>query len=388
MDKSNVTIGVTGQALVETPVAPPSAALRHVLSRSNMLFANFEATVLARDAWPTKTRTLHVAAPETLASLAAFGVTDVGHANNHAFDLGPPGIAATHAAAAAAGLSVTGGGANLEEASRPTIRTVDGVRVAILAADCGPQPEIVYAAPKRAGINPLRANRSLVVPGDDYATLARLLAETGEDRRQAGRTEVGYRDSVAAETLDFFGLPVERGAKVADMRRPNTDDLERMHARLAEARAAADVVLVSLHHHHWEPTWAVTPAWFTALGHDLIEHGADVIAGTGAPVLQPISFHRGRPILAGLGNLMFHTHRAERYDAQKIDVWTGAICLCRFDRSGFAGIEICPVAVGRPAGSGLAPAPEVLSGGEAALVFEQMTGGLSPDDRARVSLTV
>ena len=127
-------------------------------------------------------------------------------------------------------------------------------------------------------------------------------------------------------------------------------------------------------------------AWFTALARDLIDHGADIIAGTGAPVLQPISFHRGRPILAGLGNLVFHTHRAERYDAQSIDVWTGAICLCRFDGQRLAaGVDIVP-RCGRPAGGGRGragrPRRRSLSGGAAALVFEH---GLPAALRRRIA---
>lgn len=387
MNQSEVTIGVTGQTLVEKPVANLSGVLQRQMAGCGMLFANLEATVTAPHAWPVKPRTLHVATPETIASLAALGISDLGHANNHAFDLGPPGIAAAHTAAGNAGLSLAGSGADLAGAARPTLRMVAGVRVAILAADCGgANAEIVYAARDRAGINPLRVNRTLVVPPDDHARFAALLAATGEDKRQAGRMAVGYRDILADGTLDFFGIAVECGEVVAEMRRPDAADLERMHAGIAAARAVADIVLVSLHHHHWMPIWSETPAWFAALARDLIDQGADMIVGTGPPVLQPITFHRGRPIFAGLGNFIFHTHRPKRYDAEGIDVWSGAVCLCRFDGSGCAGIDIAPVAVSRLGSERVAPAPAALSGGEAEAVFARLAGGLTAEEQARVRL--
>ncbi len=390
MHNSSPTISVAGQSLVERPVAATTGGLADLLAASDVVFSNFEATVAADHAWPTKTRTLHIASFEALEALARLGLTDLGHANNHAFDLGPPGIEAAHKAVARLALTLTGSGKHLDYASRPTVRAVAGTRVAILAADCGPQPDIVYAGEHRAGIHPLRIRRTLNVPPADYAVLARLLAETGEDRRQAGRAAVGYRGALTSDTLDFFGLTARESPTVADERRPDPADLALMHRRLAEARAAADLVLVSLHHHHWEPEWGAAPAWFTDLARDLIDHGADIIVGTGAPVLQPVSFYRGRPIFAGLGNFIFHTHRPAIYDARGIGVWTGAVCRCRCASGGeLDRIDIVPIAAGRlEDGSGEAPAPRALDGATAATVMDRLAAGLSAGERARLNLAV
>ena len=113
-----------------------------------------------------------------------------------------------------------------------------------------------------------------------------------------------------------------------------------------------------------------------------------MIVGTGAPVLQGVAFHRGKPILAGLGNFIFHTHRGETYDRQGVDVWTGAVCRCVFDvvERTCTRLEIFPVAVGRAASEpgAPAPAPTPLEEPHARRVFDGMTGNLNAGDRARV----
>ena len=389
MFDQSVTLSVGGQALIEVPISSPVDVLRRHLNAADLVFANLETTVTTANAWPTKPRTLHTATPAAIVSLATLGLTDLGHANNHAFDLGPPGIEATRAAVAAVGLSLTGSGANLAEASTPIIRRCGSVQVAILAIDCGPQSEIVYASADRAGINRLEVIRRLAVSAADHAVLGRILAETGEDRRQRARAAVGFRTPLASGTIDFFGLAVVSGKRSAEQLTPNPSDLARIRTDISAAKAVADLVLVSIHQHHWEPEWDRIPQWYRTLAADLVDHGADLIVGTGVPILQPMFFHRGRPIFASLGNLIFHTHRPERYDAEGIAVWDGAFCNCRFDTDGLCDrIDILPLRVGRltPAVNGSAPAPEHLTGTDATAVLNRLASGLTTDERARLHL--
>src|SRR5690606_11348197 len=114
------------------------------------------------------------------------------------------------------------------------------------------------------------------------------------------------------------------------------------------AGAEADLVLVCLHNHHWKADWGDLPDWFIDLGRLLVDRGADMVVGHGVPVLQRIVFHRGRPIFGSLGNFIFHTARAATYDRERVEVWSGAVCRCRFEDGACSGIDILPVAVGRP----------------------------------------
>ena len=74
-------------------------------------------------------------------------------------------------------MPLAGSGASLAEAARPILIPAAAGRVAVVAADLGPQADIVYAGPERAGINPLRMQRRVSVPPETFQTLAGLVDE-------------------------------------------------------------------------------------------------------------------------------------------------------------------------------------------------------------------
>ncbi|MGO4572459.1 CapA family protein [Microvirga sp. 2TAF3] len=391
---SSIIVSVTGQALLHRGLdlsTKGSKCVGDVLSSAHLSVANLEATVETEGAWPTKTKTLHLTNADGVASLKALGVGVLVHANNHAFDLGPPGIARTRAVAESHGMHLTGSGLNREQAARAAIiRTAAGT-VAVLSVDLGPQPEIVYASADRAGINPLRIRRIVQVPSPEYGILQSIVSGLGDDRREAARAAVGYRTGHSAmpRGLEVFGTTVQEGASIESRFEVEPDDLASFTDVLAQARKQAEIVIVALHNHHWDPEWSRVPTWVMDLSRRLIDEGADLIVGTGAPVLQGIGFHRGKPVLAGLGNFIFHTRRSEVYDREGVDVWTGAVCRCEFDVKSreCRKVEILPIAVGRPASTpqALAPSPFPLDDAAARRVFDAMTADLEDGDRARVA---
>ncbi|NIX78274.1 CapA family protein [Microvirga terricola] len=386
---TKISVAVAGQALLHGPIDGAGAgALRDILQQADAAFVNLEATLETEGAWPTKTKTLHLTNAGGIASLKALGFDALAHANNHAFDLGPPGIARTRSVVESAGLQLIGSGMSRDEAAKPAFIQGRAGTVAVLAVDLGPQPDIVYASADRAGINPLRMRRHVAVPPAQHAMLRELVAALGDDKREAARAAVGYRVDHAKD-LEVFGTEVAEGAHIESGFAADPADFAAFDLALTAARAQADIVAVAIHNHHWDPNWKQMPAWVADLSRRLIDRGADLIAGTGAPVLQGISFYKGKPILAGLGNLIFHTRRSETYDRQGVDVWTGAACRCVFDTAeNGARVEILPVAVGRPARQvgEVAPAPVPLEGEAARHVFDAMTADLLEEDRARVVL--
>lgn len=261
----------------------------------------------------------------------------------------------------------------------------------MLAVDLGPQPEIVYAGPRRAGVAPLRVRRSVVVPEGRLSVLREIVTALGDDRREAARAAVGYREATGpASGVELFGTRVEAGPAIAARLAPEPADMATLEGALEAACARAALVVVALHHHHWDPAWGRTPAWLHGLACGLIDKGADMVVGTGAPVLQPIAFHGGRPILAGLGNFVFHTRRPDAYDREGVPVWTGVVCHCVFElpERACVRVELLPVAVGRPpaAEGEPAPGPAALASAEAGEVLAMMTAGLGPEERARVTV--
>src|SRR5690349_21034917 len=118
----SATIAVTGQALLHGAIEVAEAkAVAQLLRSSDAVLANLEATVETEGAWPTKTKTLHLTSPDGIASLAEIGFTALTHANNHGFDLGPPGIRRTRQIVEAHGLALAGSGADAEQAAAPMV---------------------------------------------------------------------------------------------------------------------------------------------------------------------------------------------------------------------------------------------------------------------------
>ena len=373
MNNHTFKVTLAGQALIEQPVEVKTAQASRLvaeISASDMAVTNFEGTLDAPHTWPLKARTMHVATPAALESLRQLGFNALALANNHAFDLGPPALAATRMQAGACGFSTAGSGENIAAAGAPAIVTAGGRRVALIAFDLGPQLDMVYAGPQRAGINPLRIRSELVMPSDDVARLASISAACGYAEKFARRVQVGYSDAAPADSMNFFGITVKSGDRIAEHRYPDQDDLARALKAIESARAGADLVVVSAHNHHWEANWAAAPPWLATLCAALVDAGADAVFCHGAPVLQGMALHRGRPIFYGLGNLIFHTARAPRYDKAGIDVWRSAVATCEFTAGKvLRTVRVTPIRVGLPLskcdGATAPPAPEVLDGAEA-----------------------
>lgn len=390
---SQISIAATGQALLHGAVDPSSAgyqAVRGFLAGADAALANFEAVLAVPGAWPTKTKTLHCAGPEALHSLRAMGFAAIAHANNHAFDLGPPGILATLAAAREAGIALVGSGEDSAAASRPAYVATAAGTVAVLSVDLGPQPDINYAGTGRAGICPLRMRRIVTVPEADYRRFAEIVSALGDDRREAARAAVGYRQqSGAMPKLELFGTELRQGADIAARWEPDVADWRALLEALVAAKAEADLVAIALHSHHWDPNWGQMPDWVRRLGCQLVDAGADMIVGTGSPVLQGLAFHNGRPILGSLGNFIFHTRRTATYAEKGVDVWTSTLARAHFDEEGQCRrFDLLPISAGRPPHEEgqAAPAPVPLEAAAAEAVREHLCAGLAAEEKAMVRL--
>jgi hypothetical protein len=70
---TSLTIALTGQALLHGPLdlCGPGDRVRELIGEADLATVNLEATVATEGAWPTKTKTLHPANPDGIASLRA-----------------------------------------------------------------------------------------------------------------------------------------------------------------------------------------------------------------------------------------------------------------------------------------------------------------------------
>jgi len=380
------SIALAGQILIHhaLDLARDGTSFLDELFQADAGFANFEGVIQTPGAWATKTKTVHAADAGVLACIRAMGFTGVAHANNHAFDLGPPGLVATRQAAKAAELALAGSGENLAQAIAPVSI---GKGMSLISVDLGPQGDITYAGEGRPGIAPLRMRRAVGLGPAEYRTMQAILDGLGDAERLKARRRVGYSPGPEqGEGLDAFGTRFIPAEGIQAIWQVDEADFARLEQVMAAEKARGAILALALHNHNWDADWTKTPAWLDGLCDRLVEAGADLVLGTGAPVLQPMRIHRGRLVLPGLGNFVFHTGRPATYDREGVDVWRSIAARAvlapdgRLDR-----LEVLPIAVARPdEGDGRTP-PRPLAPHDADAILARFTTRLSPAEAAYIT---
>ncbi|MDP2934102.1 MAG: AmmeMemoRadiSam system protein B, partial [bacterium] len=128
--------------------------------------------------------------------------------------------------------------------------------------------------------------------------------------------------ALAAAGVGYFGDQVRddtdpwmdevRGKRVAMFGYNMTDNdfnEEAARARIADARAASDLVVIQI---HWGAEYQDRPqGWQVALGRRFIDWGADVVIGGHPHVMQGMEVYKNRPIFWSLGNFIFDQYWSE-----------------------------------------------------------------------------
>jgi poly-gamma-glutamate synthesis protein (capsule biosynthesis protein) len=232
--------------------------VREQLRAAAYSFGQLETVVSDRGAMVPNAR-LAMRAPAALAPvLADAGFDAMSFAGNHCLDWGYEGFHDTLTHCAAAGVALAGAGINRTAAYRPVLRCTNGLRIALVAAN-SILPEGYAATSERAGCAPLHAHT--------------LYEQIEHD---------------------------QPGTPARTRTRADADDLADLLSAIAEAREAADIVLVSLH-------WGIhmvhgsIAAYQIEVAHAAIEAGADAILGHHPHLMKGIGFHHGKPIFYSLG---------------------------------------------------------------------------------------
>ncbi len=134
------------------------------------------------------------------------------------------------------------------------------------------------------------------------------------------------------------GVGPETGSWTAGDNRPgitNGDSIEAMTAAIRAADEIADIVIVTI---HWGNQGETTPAAADVRrGHAYIEAGADAIFGHHPHVLQPMTWHEGRPIVWSLGNFVWQAYPPESKKT--------AVAQVVFEPDGRIGACLIPVVI-------------------------------------------
>lgn len=201
--------------------------------------------------------------PRNVPFIAAAGFNVLSVASNHTMDYGPDALVDTVDNLTRSHIKVIGAGRNIQEARTPAVFSVHGTKVAMLGYNAILQPQW-EARGDRPGQAPLKVKTFY-------------------------------------EQLDWQPGTPPKIWTLAD-----EADVKAIENDIAETRKLADVVVVSM---HWGIHQMTDLAMYQrAVGHRLIDAGADMIIGHHTHCLNPIEKHRGRFIFYGLGNFAFeHT---------------------------------------------------------------------------------
>jgi len=235
------------------------AAVAPGLRAADLVIGQLECAISERGARVPNAKLAMRAPPAMARAVRDAGVSLMSFAGNHCLDYGYDAFEDTFRHAHEAGIGLCGAGPQLAAARQALVRTVAGLRVAVLAASAI-LPEGYAAEADKPGCAPLRAHTLYEqVEHDQPGTPARIRS---------------------------FAHRADRDALCEAVR---------------AARGGADVVLVSLHWGiHMVP---VTIAEYQIeVAHALIDAGADAILGHHPHVLKGIEIYRDRPIYYSLGN--------------------------------------------------------------------------------------
>lgn len=352
---------MTGQSLIQHDIRnstdPGFAEIGRLLKQADIAFSNFENAILGcHGGWPMKGSYFGCAQPVVLDALKDIGFNALSLANNHAFDLGPPGILSTLIEVAMRDFLHAGIGVDRDKAAQAGVKSIASRNIALAAMDAGPGPATMYAdnagrdRPARPGVNGLRVTRTFEVEEaifDMLATIQTTFQSSGLERANYAQPHDPPQLD-PEEALDFFGTVFRRSK--ANQRKILVDRQSAMTQLtvIADAAANGQFVIAYLHHHHWEPDWQEVPNWVRAFAHDCIDAGARTFVSHGAPVLQPIEIYKGAPIFFGLGNFIFHTEKTEgEWDPP--EVWRSVVATCMFDADDeLRSIELLPIVLAHP----------------------------------------
>src|SRR5882762_1758843 len=294
--------------------APNEVATILPLLKGDVIFTNFEATVIEKEQSTHDGRFL--SPPEALDALKALGFNLLALSDNHSFDLKVPGIQNTLREVKSRNLAHAGTGNNLQEASAPGyLRTPKGT-VALVAMASGLIAEGGSATATRPGVNELRI-------------------------------EAGGKLNESTSVL-----PAEPGNE------PNPEDKQRILQSIRDARQRADLVIVYEHNHVFlnrpfvpmfseELPERLAPAdWLKRWTHEEIDAGADIIVMHGAPLVHGVEIYHNRPIFYDLGNFIFNLSPVQVFLDEPI-IWESVVAHIEFQGKNLQSITFQPIVMNK-----------------------------------------
>src|ERR1700733_6401069 len=181
---SGFSITLTGQSMIRSDIrahAPAAVPVITSLLKGDVIFTNFEATIIDEGKGQSRKDGRFLSPPEALDALKSFGFNLVSLSNNHAFDLKVPGIQNTLREAGRLNLAHAGTGNTIDEAAAPGYLHTPKGTVALVAMASGLVAPGGSATATRPGVNELRVESGK--PNEEDAQ--RILGNIREARKRA-----------------------------------------------------------------------------------------------------------------------------------------------------------------------------------------------------------
>jgi poly-gamma-glutamate synthesis protein (capsule biosynthesis protein) len=313
-----ITLVVAGQALIKIDPRlsweDPFGSLRPILQGADVAFTNFEMAVksevdacgvpddyvvvlgeprLPPDQRPGNTGGPHAVDGTVMEFLASLGFNLMSISNNHAWDLGDCGVAATRAAADAHGVKYAGAGPNLAAATAPAYITVAGVTIGLVAATTShDERDAIHHA-----VNGVWTGRQ-----DDRERNLEAV------RRAAARADfVIYYQHFQIDADEFD--EIEPGQATGDGH-IHVDDVA---------------------------------GWQTDFARAVIDAGASMYVGHGHRAFDGIEIYKGRPLIRQLGGLAYQGLQPEIGYYEQHRPWEGLLAEMTIHRGAVVRIEFTPL---------------------------------------------
>ncbi|HEY8176118.1 MAG TPA: CapA family protein [Gemmatimonadaceae bacterium] len=285
---------------------------------------------------------LMAGAPELAEDIKNLGVRLVSKANNHTVDWGVAGMNENRRLLEIAGLPYAGAGDNRQAARAATFVDLQKGRVAVVSAASSFQTGAIpldedAEIPARAGISVLRTTSVHTVTAHEMTVLQQM-----DSVRQASGLSIsgnnGGRGAGAAQgastgepsvprEITVLGQTYRLGARSGWTWSMNKLDNFEILREVRSAKKLADLVIFTIHAHEGpdapgEGDGPYPADFLPVLFHNVIDAGADVVAGHGSHALRGIEIYKGRPIFYGLSTFLFQGYiliTQESRDVQNLD---------------------------------------------------------------------
>jgi poly-gamma-glutamate capsule biosynthesis protein CapA/YwtB (metallophosphatase superfamily) len=272
---------------------------------------------------------LMVGSPDLAQDIKNLGVRFVSKANNHSVDWGTDGLFEELRLLDAASLPYAGAGDNRAAARAAGFVDLQKGRVGVVSAASSFQNGAIpmdedAEIPARPGISVLRTTSVQIVNAKDMAALQQMNAASqaaGVSIPGNNGTRGGSGPPGSANEITVLGQTYRLGEKSGRTWTMNKLDHFEILKEVRSAKKLADLVIFTIHAHEGQeaPGEGDTPYpadFLPVLFHNVIDAGADVVAGHGSHALRGIEIYKGRPIFYGLSTFLFQGYILSTQDGR------------------------------------------------------------------------